>query len=57
MRRRELVALVLGTLAAATASIRAGAQKLSQARTTPPPQPVPQVTPQLNAPGAQAVPA
>jgi hypothetical protein len=58
MRRREFIALMLGTAAVLfPASVRAGAQQVSQARTTPPPQPVPQVTPQLNAPGPQAVPA
>jgi len=58
MRRREFVTLILGTAAAALAtSVRAGAHRVSQARTTPPPQPVPQVTPQLNVPGPQAVPA
>ena len=58
MRRREFVTLLLCTAATVVAaSARAGAQRLSQARTTPPPQPVPQVTPQLNVPGPQAVPA
>jgi hypothetical protein len=58
MRRREFVALVLGSVAGAmAASVRAGGQQVSQTRTPPPPQPVPQVTPQLNAPGPQAVPA
>jgi hypothetical protein len=58
MKRREFIALVVGSLAGAmAASARAGAQQLlSQGRTTPPPQPVPQVTPQLNAPGPQAAP-
>jgi hypothetical protein len=68
MRRREFIAMLGGALACSvSAAVRARAQQplAPQHRSAPPspsvaqvvPQPVPQVTPQLNVPGPQTVPS